>query len=165
MKNNAEYKAALTEEDVKRIFHEMQNQQDKKTSPFKDFIRDILVTFGADSLKSIVNWLLLTLFTAISTFVAQNHYEIIEAIQNSVDKGIYVIGYISAKKYIEKESLTSYENINRIGILIVSSKVRLNNSKKSAFSSNVKLPKETIVNIQMKNGNWIKIDVQYEDTI
>ncbi|MFJ8517717.1 hypothetical protein [Lysinibacillus xylanilyticus] len=163
--NNVEYTTALSEDDVKRIFHEMQTQQDNKSSPFREFVRDILVTFGADSLKTIVKWLLLTLFTIIHTFATENHYEIIDSIQNSVNEGTYVTGYISAKKYVKEERLALYQNINRIGILRVSSNVRLNNSRKSAFSSNIKLPKETVVNILMRKGNWIKIEVHFEDTI
>lgn len=96
-------------------------------------------------------------------YLIENHNEIINAIQNSVDNGIYVIGYISAKKYIKAQGLTSYENINRIGILRESSKVRLRYSRHSAFSSNLNIPKNTIVNIIEKRGNWIKLEAHIKE--
>ncbi|MGE7948307.1 hypothetical protein, partial [Lysinibacillus sp. NPDC093688] len=154
---------SLTEEDVRRIVNDMQSQQNVKKSPFKDFVRDILVSYGTDALKSLVNLVLLPLVSIAIRYLIENHYEIINAIQNSVDNGIYVIGYISAKKYIKEQGLTSYENVNRIGILRVSSKVRLSYSRHSAFSSNVNIPKDTIVNIIEKRRNWVKVEAQIEE--
>ena len=156
---------SLTEEDVKRIFNDMQSQQNEKKSPFKDFVRDILVSYGTDALKSLVDFVLLPLVYMAIKYLIENHYEIINAIQNAVDNGIYVIGYISAKKYIKEQGLTSYENVNRIGILRVSSKVRLSYSRHSAFSSNVNISKDTLVNIIEKRRNWIKVEAQIGEQI
>ncbi|RIJ62822.1 SH3 domain-containing protein [Rummeliibacillus sp. TYF005] len=160
----------LTEEQVRKIvdeaIQEAELAKEKEEGYLKTFMKKMIEGMGGAIGEEIGQLIFATILLPILHFlwayIQDNfHLSIIESLQDVIDNSHMVIGYISAKKYIQKNGLFDYKYLNEIAIIQKNAVLRITDSRKSKIITSAKA--NTVVNIMEKKGNWLKVQIPMED--
>lgn len=154
-----------TEEELKEFVDSRIAENQKNQSFFKKLVEEVKLNYGLEAVKWLVSHLFIPFIFFIQGFLIDNHEVIISIIQESIQSGIYVVGYSQARKFIKNNGLSKYENINYIGILRTDSLLRSSYSKNSSLILSNPVKINTIVNIIERKSKWIKIEVKIKDSL
>lgn len=130
-----------------------------KPSTLKDFIMQVIMSIGVDAVKWVLNIVGLWVYHQYATEVLKYHEVTMLAIQLKGTDSI-----LGAKRYVRKaEPAKKLKYINYMGITRVETVLREGSSRKAPIVENGKLAAKTVVLIEERKGNWIKVHVIDED--